>query len=50
MCIRDSIQQGAAEVLKVEFPELAHIQFHLPGESDRRVGQAITAAGLAPLP
>ena len=44
------IQQGAAEVLKVEFPELAHIQFHLPGESDRRVGQAITAAGLAPLP
>ncbi|HPT82503.1 MAG TPA: ROK family protein, partial [Limnochordia bacterium] len=44
------IKEQAEEVLKVEFPELAPIQFHLPGESDRRVGQAIAAAGLAPLP
>jgi len=43
------IKEHAEEVLKVEFPELAHIQFHLPEESDRRVGQAIAAAGLAPL-
>ena len=44
------IQQGAVEVLKVEFPELAHFQIHLPRETDRRARQAITAAGLAPLP
>lgn len=43
------IQEKAAEVLQAECPELSHIQFHLPGESDRRVGQAITAAGLVPL-
>ncbi|MGI6158380.1 MAG: ROK family protein, partial [Limnochordia bacterium] len=43
------IKQQAEEVLKVEFPELAHVQFHLPEESDRRVGQAIAAAGLTPL-
>jgi predicted NBD/HSP70 family sugar kinase len=42
------IKQQAEEVLKVEFPELAHVQFHLPEESDRRVGQAIAAAGLTP--
>lgn len=36
----------AREVLEAEFPELAKIAFHLPDESDRRVGQAIAAAGL----
>lgn len=40
------ILEKAREVLNAEFPELAKIAFHLPDESDRRVGQAITAAGL----
>jgi hypothetical protein len=41
------ILDGAHEVLKGEFPELAsrlHIQ--LPDEENRRVGQAIAAASL----
>jgi len=38
--------EHAREVLDAEFPELAGIQLHLPDESDRRVGQAIAAAGL----
>lgn len=40
------ILEKAREVLEAEFPELTHIELHLPGESDRRVGQAIAAAGL----
>ena len=41
------ILRKAEEVLKVEFPDLAaRIRIHLPDESDRRVGQAITAASL----
>lgn len=43
------IQGKAKEVLRAEFPELAHVRFHLPEESERRVGQAITAAGLVAL-
>ena len=43
------ILQSTREVLDTEFPELRTIALHLPDESDRRVGQAITAAGLAPL-
>lgn len=41
--------EKAREVLEVEFPELTKIAFHLPDESDRRVGQAIAAAGLTEL-
>jgi hypothetical protein len=34
-------------VLQVEFPELAgRIAFHLPGETEKRHGQAIAAASL----
>lgn len=44
------ILESAREVLETEFPELRAIALHLPEESDRRVGQAITAAGLTPLP
>lgn len=37
----------AREVLKQEFPDLAErIELHLPGEKERRVGQAIAAASL----
>ncbi len=43
------ILEKARAVLNADFPELAKIQFHLPDESDRRVGQAITAAGLTAL-
>lgn len=43
------ILEKAREVLDLEFPELAKIELHLPGESDRRVGQAIAAAGLTEL-
>lgn len=38
--------EKARTVLETEFPELSQIAFHLPDESDRRVGQAIAAAGL----
>ena len=41
--------ERARQVLDTEFPELAHLSLHLPDESDRRVGQAIAAAGLTPL-
>jgi predicted NBD/HSP70 family sugar kinase len=44
------ILEKARKVLKIEFPERNAIAFHLPDEDDRRVGQAITAAGLVPLP
>jgi predicted NBD/HSP70 family sugar kinase len=40
------ILDGASEVLKFEFPELAHIHIQLPDEKSRRVGQSIAAASL----
>ena len=43
----DEIVGGAREVLEIEFPELARrIAFHVPGEHDKRHGQAIAAASL----
>ena len=43
----DDIVNGAREVLKVEFPELAsRITFHVPDEKEKRHGQAIAAASL----
>jgi predicted NBD/HSP70 family sugar kinase len=46
----DDIVAGAREVLDVEFPELAaRIAFHVPGEHDKRHGQAIAAASLPSL-
>lgn len=38
--------EHARKILTEEFPQLAKIELHLPDESDRRVGQAIAAAGL----
>ena len=44
------IISGAKEVLKVEFPELAdRITFQIPGEKEKRHGQAIAAASLPAL-
>jgi len=44
------IVKTAAEVLSLEFPELASkIKLHLPDESSRRVGQSIAAASLVDL-
>lgn len=43
------ILEKARAVLSADFPELTKIEFHLPDEDDRRVGQAITAAGLTAL-
>jgi predicted NBD/HSP70 family sugar kinase len=41
------IVEGAREVLRVEFPELAErIAFHVPDEHDKRHGQAVAAASL----
>jgi predicted NBD/HSP70 family sugar kinase len=41
------ILEGAKEVLRVEFPELAEcIHIQLPDEKSRRVGQSIAAASL----
>jgi len=43
----DLILEGAREVLRHEFPELApRIEFHVPDEKDKRHGQAIAAASL----
>ncbi len=43
----DDIVAGARKVLEIEFPELAErIQFNVPGEHDKRHGQAIAAASL----
>jgi predicted NBD/HSP70 family sugar kinase len=43
----DDIVAGAREVLDREFPDLAaRIAFHVPGEHDKRHGQAIAAASL----
>lgn len=40
----------AREVLDLEFPEIAKVvNFHIPNEQDKRHGQAVTAASLAPL-
>ncbi len=43
------ILDGANEVLRAEFPELAHIHIQLPDEKSRRVGQSIAAASLPAL-
>jgi predicted NBD/HSP70 family sugar kinase len=46
----DFITEGAKEVLKLEFPELAkRISFPVPDETDKRHGQAIAAASLPKL-
>lgn len=43
----DLIIDGAKEVLRAEFPELAgSIAFHIPNENDKRHGQAVAAASL----
>jgi predicted NBD/HSP70 family sugar kinase len=43
----DVILAGARQVLDAEFPELAgRIRFHIPGEQEKRHGQAIAAASL----
>jgi predicted NBD/HSP70 family sugar kinase len=43
----DLILSTAGQVLKAEFPELAaRIHFHIPGEKEKRHGQAIAAASL----
>jgi predicted NBD/HSP70 family sugar kinase len=47
----DFILNGANEVLKAEFPELAaRIHVQLPDEKSRRVGQSIAAASLPAIP
>ena len=45
----DIILNGANDVLKAEFPELARINIQLPDEKSRRVGQSIAAASLPAL-
>jgi predicted NBD/HSP70 family sugar kinase len=46
----DLILSLAASVLREEFPELAErIRFHIPGEKEKRHGQAIAAASLPAL-
>lgn len=46
----DVIVNGARDVLEAEFPDLARrIAFHVPGEKDKRHGQAIAAASLPAL-
>lgn len=43
----DLILATAGQVLKEEFPELAEwIRFHIPGEQEKRHGQAVAAASL----
>jgi predicted NBD/HSP70 family sugar kinase len=43
----DLILSTAAEVLTAEFPEIAErIRYHIPGEKEKRHGQAIAAASL----
>lgn len=44
------IAAKAMEVLRVEFPAHAGIRIHLPGEADKRHGQAIAAASLSVVP
>ncbi|WDE95791.1 ROK family protein [Lentisphaera profundi] len=44
------ILEKAREVLDLEFPELSKtVSFHIPNETDKRHGQAVTAASLAPI-
>jgi predicted NBD/HSP70 family sugar kinase len=46
----DLILSVAQEVLRAEFPEIAErIRFHIPGEQEKRHGQAIAAASLPAL-
>jgi predicted NBD/HSP70 family sugar kinase len=46
----DLILETAGRVLREEFPELAEqIRFHIPGETEKRHGQAIAAASLPAL-
>src|ERR1035441_8007027 len=43
----DLILATATEVLQAEFPEVAErIRYHIPGEKEKRHGQAIAAASL----
>jgi len=43
----DLILATASRVLREEFPEVAErIRFHIPGEQEKRHGQAIAAASL----
>jgi predicted NBD/HSP70 family sugar kinase len=47
----DDMVAGARKVLEVDFPDLAErISFHVPGEHDKRHGQAIAAASLPAIP
>jgi hypothetical protein len=47
----DLILEGANQVLRSEFPDLASkIHVQLPDEKSRRVGQSIAAASLPALP
>jgi predicted NBD/HSP70 family sugar kinase len=46
----DLILSGAQEVLRAEFPEVAErVRYHIPGEQEKRHGQAIAAASLPAL-
>jgi hypothetical protein len=43
----DVLLAVAQDVLRAEFPETAErIRFHIPGEQEKRHGQAIAAASL----
>lgn len=43
----DWILKLAGQILRTEFPELAErVRFHIPGEKEKRHGQAIAAASL----
>jgi predicted NBD/HSP70 family sugar kinase len=45
------IVQNANNVLKIEFPNLAEkVKLHLPGEKEKRHGQAVAAASLPVIP
>jgi predicted NBD/HSP70 family sugar kinase len=46
----DLILSTAQEALRAEFPEIAeHVRYHIPGEQEKRHGQAIAAASLPAL-
>ncbi|HUB77887.1 MAG TPA: hypothetical protein VMB03_03775 [Bryobacteraceae bacterium] len=47
----DLILSTAQEVLRAEFPEIAErVRYHIPGEQEKRHGQAIAAASLPAIP
>jgi hypothetical protein len=47
----DLLLEGAQQVLRAEFPDLAsRIHLQLPDEKSRRVGQSIAAASLPAIP